>query len=397
MGGVNQLRENDFQRFCAILLSLDDPLFQAVNGAGGDLGNDGFLVVGDTLFQAYGPPKPTTSKTKTKINKAIADAARLRRDAFPLLAKVILLTPFDLTQKQHQHLRAKALAESFTSESWGESKLTAKLTKHPSVRQEFSEFLVPDVVGEVRRLDQLVREKAAAPPTFARIAFDDTARFSNGLVWFWQNLYQQAVPGEQPGSVVELFSDTRLSLIAVHLNMDAGPMVTPPRTWWEQFDRHFCEMTAAAEAILQRYTGILDASMYDLVHKIHRDYLKPDGALGIVDALRETDERQAVPKPRSLVHYWRPAQWIMAPIVELHQACRENYDKLTRMGLTGLQRVVDGPSGGQGQVSPPSMISPRALAEQQAEYELWAKDHSFVVGRDPVEWRQVVRTRPIRT
>ncbi|HWA24372.1 MAG TPA: hypothetical protein VG734_01765 [Lacunisphaera sp.] len=149
---IAHLRGKVFQEFCGVLLSLEVPAFQAVNGAGGDRGNDGFLLAGDTVYQAYAPDRPLAAKLRTKIDDSIAKAVRLRNSAFPLLQRLVVLTPFDLTHDAHLHLQVAAADVGVLAESWGETRLTALLSKYPMARSAFPEFLVPDLVGELRGL-----------------------------------------------------------------------------------------------------------------------------------------------------------------------------------------------------------------------------------------------------
>src|ERR1035438_4987150 len=97
---IDLLTGQDFQRFCSVLLSSDDSMFAAVDGSGGDMGNDGFRLAGDTLYQAYAPTKREAAKVRVKIDASVAQAAALRASALPV-RRLVLLTPFDLTHEQH--------------------------------------------------------------------------------------------------------------------------------------------------------------------------------------------------------------------------------------------------------------------------------------------------------
>ena len=391
---ISYLRENTFQQFCGVLLSLHDPAFQAVDGSGGDMGNDGFRVAGDTMFQAYAPERKTKHKVSSKINKSVDQAAQLRQTSFPSLTRFVLLTPFDLTHEVHEHLRAAVRRHGLVAESWGETKLAALLAKHPEARTAFAELLLPDLAGELRALRGIVQRGPTVAPTFRRLMFEDVATLVNKIVWFWQDAYQQAVPVERPHSVAELLSEKYLNLLAIFLDMDAGPMVVPRRTWWDALDRHFVDTTEAANTILQRHGTNLDVDAYELVSKILREYLNPNGHLGVITAHRDSDDAEGIPRPRNLLSYWRPSQWLFAPIVDLYLWCVKKHEELTRAGLTNLCGVVNGPQGGVGPANPPSMINPSVRAEQLARYQEWARQNSFVVGRDPIEWRQIVRVEP---
>jgi hypothetical protein len=135
-----------------VLLSACDPNFQAVDGSGGDLGNDGFVVSADTLYQAYGPEVRKADKVRAKISDSIAKASRLRSSTFLDLRRFVFLTPFDLTHEQHVDLRSAGSAAKLLTESWGEAKLLALLSAHPEIKSEFSEILLPDLLVEIRKL-----------------------------------------------------------------------------------------------------------------------------------------------------------------------------------------------------------------------------------------------------
>jgi hypothetical protein len=156
---IRLLRDHEFQSFCSVLLSLEDPAFQAVNGSGGDFGNDGFLVTKSALCQAYGPAKETLSKVRAKIDESVAQAVRLRANEFPRLQRLVLLTPFDLTHDMHMHLQSAGASALLAAESWGETKLASLLGKHPSVRAQFPEFLLADITGELRNLRGAIEDR----------------------------------------------------------------------------------------------------------------------------------------------------------------------------------------------------------------------------------------------
>ena len=393
---IGALRENDFQCFCGVLLSADDPSFQAVNGAGGDMGNDGFLVAADTLFQAYAPKKEVSAKLRRKIDDSIAKAAALRATSFPSLARIVLLTPFDLTHEMHTYLRDTSRRAKLTAESWGEAKLTSILARNPGVRATFPEYLVPDVVREVRNLRQVVEGQGRPTLTLQAVAFEDVARFVNKLIWFWQDAYQQSVPGARPTSIAELLSEPCLRKLAFYLHLDAEPPVTPQRNWWTWIEHHAMEMTELANTILQRHGATLEPDAYALVHRILGGYLKSDGHLRVIAAMRESDESEGVPRPRNLAHYWQPREGVFSPIVNLYAWSARRYEELQRAGATNLQALIAEPGGGPGTLCPPSMISPALLVEQVARHADWGRQHSFVVGRDPVVFRQVVPSKPTR-
>lgn len=164
MSMVNRLdrfRREEFQSFVSVLLSAANPDFQAVEGAGGDFGNDGFLRQGDTLFQAYAPDRLSWPKTAKKIVDSLELAYGLKQTDFEGLTTFIFLTPFDLQHETHLLLQQYATALGLVAESWGEKKLLALLARHPEVRAQFPELLLPDLAEQLRALTPPVATRAA--------------------------------------------------------------------------------------------------------------------------------------------------------------------------------------------------------------------------------------------
>jgi hypothetical protein len=158
---IGRFSGTDFERFCAVLLSAHDDTFQAVYGAGGDAGVDGFNVAGDTVFQVYGPKAPPPrSKVKKKIENSIEKFVRLRDNTLRQLQKFVFVTNFDLTKKMHDDLRAMAnQAAIAASQSWGLARLARILAEHREIRGLFPETLLPDIVAELRSFQD--RQEAA--------------------------------------------------------------------------------------------------------------------------------------------------------------------------------------------------------------------------------------------
>jgi hypothetical protein len=149
---IEHLTGNDFQRFCSVLLSASDPSFAAVDGSGGDMGNDGFCLAGDALYQAYAPIKRDAAKVRNKIDESLAKAVSLRASSFPCLRRLVFLMPTDLTHEMHVYFQAAANTAGLIGEPWGGSRLAALLAQHPEIRPMFPQFLLPDVAGDVKAI-----------------------------------------------------------------------------------------------------------------------------------------------------------------------------------------------------------------------------------------------------
>jgi hypothetical protein len=155
---IRLLRGNVFQDFCGVLLSSEDPAFLAVNGRGGDGGNDGFTVAGDTVYQMYAPEQPILARVRNKIGESFKKAVTLRLGPLPHLRRLVFVTPFDLTPDMHAHLRDTAAATSLETEPWGATRIAALVLKHPQVRTAFSHLLIPDLVAEMRKMRKSIEE-----------------------------------------------------------------------------------------------------------------------------------------------------------------------------------------------------------------------------------------------
>jgi hypothetical protein len=179
---IDLLTGQDFQRFCSVLLSSDDSMFAAVDGSGGDMGNDGFRLAGDTLYQAYGPTKRVAAKVRSKIDASVAQAAALRKSASPV-RRLVFLTPFDLTHEQHLYLQQAAVGAGLASEPWGGSRLASILSRHPEIRQLFPQFLLPDVAGDVQAIRAAVEAVPRGPKTVDDVFGEDFEPNLSVLQW----------------------------------------------------------------------------------------------------------------------------------------------------------------------------------------------------------------------
>ncbi|WP_143195669.1 hypothetical protein [Archangium sp. Cb G35] len=158
---LDRFRREDFQNFCSVLLSSEFPGFQAAEGTGGDFGNDGFIHSGGILFQAYAPDRLSWPKVGKKIFDSLLLAYGLRQTDFPNAKTFIFLTPFDIQHETHILLQQIATELDFVAESWGEKKLLAILAKHPEVRAEFPELLIPDLSAQLQQIAAPNRNRTA--------------------------------------------------------------------------------------------------------------------------------------------------------------------------------------------------------------------------------------------
>lgn len=146
---IGQFTGNRFQDLVSRLLAVAIPDFQAVNGDGGDSGNDGYSPTMAAVFQVYGPEKLDGRRIRSKIDDSVKKAVGLRKRSFAGLRKFVFVTPFDLTHAQHLYLQKVATAKRLISESWGNSRLTGLVAQYPEVARTFPEIQVVDIARAV--------------------------------------------------------------------------------------------------------------------------------------------------------------------------------------------------------------------------------------------------------
>lgn len=153
--------EEEFQSFCSQLFHAEFPMFQSVEGAGGDGGMDG--KDGTRIFQMFIPDLKNRND-KTYIEKIDASLTRLRETVERerlAVSEWIFVTPEDLRYKSIIHLQRKSTEVGFGCLSWGATKLTELLNAHPAIRNSFPRIFLPDVkegLEEVReKIDNLTR------------------------------------------------------------------------------------------------------------------------------------------------------------------------------------------------------------------------------------------------
>lgn len=159
---IGQLTGNRFQDLVSRLLAAAISDFQAVNGDGGDKGNDGYSPNMAAVFQAYGPEKTEARRIRGKIDDSVKKTVRLRETSLPVLRRLIFVTPFDLTHDLHLHLQRSATTVGLISESWGNSRLIGLVAQHPEVARTFPEIQLLDLSKAVHPDPALLKKHVDA-------------------------------------------------------------------------------------------------------------------------------------------------------------------------------------------------------------------------------------------
>ena len=121
--------ERRFEEFCQALLREEFPRFQAFSPP--DAGMDGYESDLQTIFQAYFPEgAPRRDKIRADLEKARQHRERCKRWVL-LLPKNPTLALLRWLEKNEQPSCA------FKIEVWGKTEISARLRKHPDVKEQF--------------------------------------------------------------------------------------------------------------------------------------------------------------------------------------------------------------------------------------------------------------------
>ncbi|HMI09536.1 MAG TPA: hypothetical protein VK497_04045 [Candidatus Saccharimonadales bacterium] len=147
------ITSDDFEDFTSQLIALELPGFMAVEGSGGDGGLDG--LDGTTAYQMYFPePKHRDAKHYiSKIDQTLSRVQNTIKEQELEITRWILVIPQDAHFTVVAHLQRKSKETGIECLYWGATHLTALLARHPQIRDNFPEILLPDVksdLGEVK-------------------------------------------------------------------------------------------------------------------------------------------------------------------------------------------------------------------------------------------------------
>lgn len=139
------LSEQEFQNFCSQLFSAEFTSYQAVEGAGGDGGLDG--IDRTVAFQMYFPEIKNRKDSSyiSKIDDTLSKLKKLIEKEELEITQWVFVVPEDIRYKVAIHLQKKARELGIECVSWGASKLTELVIKHPHIRNSFPGIFLPDV------------------------------------------------------------------------------------------------------------------------------------------------------------------------------------------------------------------------------------------------------------
>lgn len=191
--------ENEFQTFFSQLCSAEFPDFQAVEGAGGDMGFDG--LCGETAYQVYSPEDKnrTDSKFIKKIDKDLEKVIKNRKKLKIQIKEWIFVVPEDLRMKVIAHLQAKSNEKDIKCLYWGATKLTQLVTKHPHIQDSFPTIFLPPVRNGIEKIEntlQNISKPERNTKVFANVEIIGDEEFTQALTKLYEDYWEEAVPSD---------------------------------------------------------------------------------------------------------------------------------------------------------------------------------------------------------
>ena len=228
-------------------------------------------------------------------------------------------------------------------------------------------------------VDQLItRQEQARLRPFKAAAYEDVRLMTSRIVGFWTSVFKASVPESSPNSVDELFSERSFEKMHRHLNMDAKPLVTPPRTWWEWIPENWADHRNLAERILERHNQVLDAEIYGCVHQIATEGIN----LTLIPSVRQSDTISGFPRPSNLRNWHYLPEGYCQAIVKLVTWCKTSARELRSAGVNGILDVGSEIGHWEANESPPSKLPDIVLLEQLAAVERHRAEHERARKKD---------------
>ncbi len=152
---ISEIRNTQkFQDLCQALLVAEDANTQIVRDSSGDNGIDAYVPSTRTLYAVYCPEIAPTPREyyQRKIRSDLKKAINLRNLGYAI-DHWVFLTPAPLEETLHRYLAEKAKTAGFiTGNNQSETHLVHLLAKHPHLRSQFPELIIPDIESSLREV-----------------------------------------------------------------------------------------------------------------------------------------------------------------------------------------------------------------------------------------------------
>jgi tetratricopeptide (TPR) repeat protein len=155
---ISEIRNTQqFQDLCQSLLVAEDENTQIVRDSSGDEGIDAYVPSTRTLYAVYCPEVSPTPKPyyQRKIRSDLKKAVNLRDNLGYPIEHWVFLTPAPVEEKLYRYLLKNAKASGFiTGSNQSEIYLVNLLTKHPHLRSQFPELIIPDIESSIKDVSE---------------------------------------------------------------------------------------------------------------------------------------------------------------------------------------------------------------------------------------------------
>lgn len=215
-------------------------------------------------------------------------------------------------------------------------------------------------------IERLLSRREAVRTLPQRLAaFEDVRLLAQRRITFWHQAYMLAVPDPLPTSVQGLFSKTTIARIGSLLDMDSYANVTPRRTWWQYIPEDLQSFHDSAQRILERYNSILDPEAFLAIHEMLNRAIEPGLPLGIL----QSDREMGIPRPTVLGAYAPILQDHFDALLRLIEWLVHEKARLSHETGHELGRIDFALQGNRSDGTPPCMISPEKIAQQENAWQ----------------------------
>lgn len=200
-------------------------------------------------------------------------------------------------------------------------------------------------------------------------AYEDVRLLTCRLISYWKDIYLQSVPDKYPETVKELLSQENINKMAMCLDLDAKPNVTPPRTWWQWLPEQLTNMTSMAEKIIERHVQVLDPVAYSYIHSLLSDGMLSPMKANIINAIRQSDQAMGFPRPTNYGNYMADNAESLSPITSLDEWCKQEYEALKKISKHPIKEPFVVPEIKEVTKNPASLIAQEKLLYQLQKQE----------------------------
>jgi hypothetical protein len=169
-------------------------------------------------------------------------------------------------------------------------------------------------------------------------AYEDVRLLTCRLISYWKDIYLQSVPDKYPDALKDLLSQDSINKMAICLDLDAKPSVTPPRTWWQWLPEQLKNMSSMADKIIERHVQVLDPKAYSYIHSLLSAGMLSSMKVDIIRTIRQSDQADGFPRPTNFGSYLADNEESLRPIILLDEWCKREYVALEKISSHPIKK-----------------------------------------------------------